>query len=185
MADRIGPQDAADDLDLLVLGVQFHRRVFADLLVPVVVPHLLGIGMGAEWPAGAALAMETWPIRSRGFMSGVLQGSWGLGFLLSSAVYWLFYDYDRLARHAVDRHLPALAIVYIRYLRQGAGGLGREPPPAARPKPRGPGAAAQRSSGAACIGNTLTACWFQCASDSSPIIRSTRCSRRICKRIWA
>jgi SHS family lactate transporter-like MFS transporter len=35
---------------------------------------LLGIGMGAEWPAGAALAMESWPIRSRGFMSGVLQG---------------------------------------------------------------------------------------------------------------
>ncbi len=46
---------------------------------------LLGIGMGAEWPAGAALAMEQWPIRSRGFMSGVLQGSWGIGFLLSSA----------------------------------------------------------------------------------------------------
>src|SRR5579864_3024622 len=23
---------------------------------------LLGIGMGAEWPAGAALAMETWPM---------------------------------------------------------------------------------------------------------------------------
>jgi SHS family lactate transporter-like MFS transporter len=32
-----------------------------------------------EWPAGAALAMETWPVRSRGFMGGVLQGSWGLG----------------------------------------------------------------------------------------------------------
>src|SRR5208282_124433 len=32
---------------------------------------LLGIGMGAEWPAGAALAMEIWPQRSRGFMSGV------------------------------------------------------------------------------------------------------------------
>src|SRR3954462_5185927 len=26
---------------------------------------LLGIGMGAEWPAGAALAMESWPVRSR------------------------------------------------------------------------------------------------------------------------
>src|SRR6202022_3339565 len=34
---------------------------------------LLGIGMGAEWPAGAALAMEQWPIRSRGFMGGGLQ----------------------------------------------------------------------------------------------------------------
>src|SRR3974390_1823127 len=53
---------------------------------------LLGIGMGAEWPAGAALAMETWPIRSRGLMSGILQGSWGLGFLFSSAIYGLLYD---------------------------------------------------------------------------------------------
>jgi SHS family lactate transporter-like MFS transporter len=32
---------------------------------------LLGISTGAEWPAGAALAMEQWPTRSRGFMSGV------------------------------------------------------------------------------------------------------------------
>ena len=32
---------------------------------------LLGFFMGAEWPAGAALAMEQWPIRSRGFMSAI------------------------------------------------------------------------------------------------------------------
>jgi MFS transporter, SHS family, lactate transporter len=32
----------------------------------------LGIGMGAEWPAGASLAMETWPQRSRGLMGSVL-----------------------------------------------------------------------------------------------------------------
>src|ERR1700744_2952147 len=53
---------------------------------------LLGIGMGAEWPAGAALAMETWPARSRGFMGGLLQGSWGIGFLMSSAAYGLLYN---------------------------------------------------------------------------------------------
>src|ERR1700733_15666740 len=53
---------------------------------------LLGIGMGAEWPAGAALAMESWPPRSRGLMSGMLQGSWGLGFLLASVIYGFFYD---------------------------------------------------------------------------------------------
>src|SRR5271163_5097421 len=53
---------------------------------------LLGIGMGAEWPAGASLAMESWPARSRGFMSGVLQGSWSLGFLLSSLAYGLLYN---------------------------------------------------------------------------------------------
>src|SRR4030088_219494 len=54
---------------------------------------LLVIGLGAEWPAGAALAMEQWPIRSRGFMSGVLQGSWSIGFLLSSVIWGGFGDY--------------------------------------------------------------------------------------------
>src|SRR5271168_4841619 len=53
---------------------------------------LLGIGMGAEWPAGASLAMESWPARSRGLMSSVLQGSWALGFLASSAAYGLLFD---------------------------------------------------------------------------------------------
>jgi sugar phosphate permease len=59
---------------------------------------LLGIGMGAEWPAGAALAMESWPARSRGFMSGVLQGSWGLGFALSALCYGFLYGKDRHQR---------------------------------------------------------------------------------------
>jgi MFS transporter, SHS family, lactate transporter len=76
---------------------------------------LLGFGMGAEWPAGASLAMETWPIRSRGFMSGVLQGSWGLGFLASSAVYGLFYSMIGWRGCLWVGIAPALALVYIRY----------------------------------------------------------------------
>ena len=61
---------------------------------------LLGIGMGAEWPAGAALAMESWPVRSRGFMSGVLQGSWGLGFALSALAYGFLYGRSKAWRPA-------------------------------------------------------------------------------------
>src|SRR5437660_3651136 len=38
---------------------------------------LLGIGMGAESPAGPALPMQTWPLRSPGFMVAVMQGAWG------------------------------------------------------------------------------------------------------------
>ena len=74
----------------------------------------LGIGMGAEWPAGAALAMETWPQRSRGFMGSVLQGSWGLGALLSSAAYALLYDSIGWRGLLLIGVLPALLIVYIR-----------------------------------------------------------------------
>jgi MFS transporter, SHS family, lactate transporter len=76
---------------------------------------LLGIGMGAEWPAGAALAMETWPARSRGFMSGVLQGSWGLGFALSSLAYGFLYDAIGWRGLLWIGILPALVVVWIRF----------------------------------------------------------------------
>jgi SHS family lactate transporter-like MFS transporter len=75
---------------------------------------LLGIGMGAEWPAGAALAMETWPARSRGLMSGILQGSWGIGFLLSSAAYGLLYNSIGWRGLLWIGILPALAVLYVR-----------------------------------------------------------------------
>jgi len=76
---------------------------------------LLGIGMGAEWPAGAALAMETWPVRSRGFVGAVMQGSWGIGFLLSSALYGLFYNYLGWRGLLMIGIAPALLIIYIRF----------------------------------------------------------------------
>jgi SHS family lactate transporter-like MFS transporter len=75
---------------------------------------LLGIGMGAEWPAGASLAMESWPARSRGFMSGVLQGSWSIGFLLSSGVYALLYNSIGWRGLLWMGILPALAVLFVR-----------------------------------------------------------------------
>jgi SHS family lactate transporter-like MFS transporter len=47
---------------------------------------LFGFGMGAEWTAGATLAMEAWPERSRGFASGLLQAGWAVGYLLAAVV---------------------------------------------------------------------------------------------------
>ncbi len=76
---------------------------------------MLGIGMGAEWPAGAALAMESWPARSRGLMSGILQGSWGIGFALSVTAYALLYDYIGWRGLLIIGVLPALVCVWIRF----------------------------------------------------------------------
>ena len=82
---------------------------------------LLGIGMGAEWPAGAALAMESWPARSRGIMSGILQGSWSIGFLLSSAAYGLLYDVIGWRGLLMIGILPAFAVIWIRiYVKEPA-----------------------------------------------------------------
>ena len=108
------PQDAADDLDPLVFDLQLHRGLLAEFAFLFFFRALLGIGMGAEWPAGAALAMETWPARSRGFMSGMLQGSWSIGFF-GPASTMAVVQRDRLAGIALIGILPALAVVYVRY----------------------------------------------------------------------
>ena len=57
---------------------------------------LFGIGMGGMWAAGMPLALEHWPQHLRGIASGILQGGYSAGFLLSSLVYQLGYP---LIRH--------------------------------------------------------------------------------------
>jgi SHS family lactate transporter-like MFS transporter len=124
---------------------------------------LLGIFMGAEWPAGAALAMEQWPIRTRGFMSGVLQGSWGLGFALSSLIFWLGFDSIGWRGMLWVGVLPALSVVYIRYFvkepevwvenrRQQRAQSREVKAPLISIFKRG------------MIGNTLTACWWMASN---------------------
>ncbi len=48
---------------------------------------LFGIGMGGMWAAGVPLALEHWPKQLRGIASGLLQGGFSFGFMLSSLVY--------------------------------------------------------------------------------------------------
>ena len=114
LADRVGRK-----IPLMISILWYSLANFAAGFSPTftylfVFRALLGIGMGAEWPAGAALAMETWPQRSRGLMGGVLQGSWGLGFMLSSAIYGLFYSYIGWRGMLWIGVLPALSVLYVR-----------------------------------------------------------------------
>jgi|TARA_B100002003_G_scaffold251103_2_gene293076 SHS family lactate transporter-like MFS transporter len=52
---------------------------------------LFGIGMGGEWAAGMPLALEHWPTRLRGLASGLLQGGWYWGYILSSLTFSYIY----------------------------------------------------------------------------------------------
>ena len=52
---------------------------------------LFGIGMGGVWAAGMPLALEHWPTRLRGLASGLLQGGWFWGYMLSALIFSLIY----------------------------------------------------------------------------------------------
>jgi MFS transporter, SHS family, lactate transporter len=80
---------------------------------------LFGIGMGGMWAAGMPLALEQWPAKHRGIASGILQGGYSAGFLLSSLVYQLGYPLiddnpDRAWRLMLWAGvLPAIVIFYL------------------------------------------------------------------------
>ncbi|HEV2550157.1 MAG TPA: MFS transporter [Stellaceae bacterium] len=114
LADRIGRKKPLMISILWYSLCNFAAGLAPSFAVLFFFRALLGIGMGAEWPAGAALAMESWPARSRGLMSGILQGSWSIGFLLSSAAYGLLYDHIGWRGLLILGVLPALAVVWIR-----------------------------------------------------------------------
>jgi SHS family lactate transporter-like MFS transporter len=52
---------------------------------------IFGIGMGGVWAAGMPLAIEHWPARLRGLASGLLQGGYAMGYILSALVHAFLY----------------------------------------------------------------------------------------------
>jgi MFS transporter, SHS family, lactate transporter len=163
LADRVGRKVP---LMISILGYSACNFIAAfspTLIFLFVFRALLGIFMGAEWPAGAALAMESWPIRSRGFMSGVLQGSWGIGFALSSLFYGLFFGAIGWRGLLMIGVLPALSVFYVRR-------FVKEPPVWAenrrlqRAQNREVHAPLINIFKPGLLANTLTACWWMASN---------------------
>jgi MFS transporter, SHS family, lactate transporter len=81
----------------------------------LVMRTLFGFFMGAEWTAGTTLAMESWPERSRGIASGILQGSWAIGYLLAAPVYQAVVPVWGWRGLFVVAAFPALLVLPIRF----------------------------------------------------------------------
>ena len=82
-ADRVGPRPLMTDVVFYSI-VGFLCAFAPNYTVLLVLRLLYGIGMGGEWGLGAALAMEKVPPRRRGFVSGVLQQGYSMGYLLAA-----------------------------------------------------------------------------------------------------
>ena len=115
LADRVGRKIPLMISILLYSICNFIAGFSPTLAFLFLFRMLLGVGVGAEWPAGATLAMESWPARSRGLMGGILQGSWAFGILLASLLYGALYESIGWRGMLWIGILPALAAVYVLY----------------------------------------------------------------------
>ncbi len=96
--------------------IQLLTAFSPNFTVFLVLRALYGVAMGGEWGLGAALTMESLPPERRGFIGGVLQSGYMVGFLLAAGVYYgvfTFTHWDWRALFVIGA-LPALLILYIR-----------------------------------------------------------------------
>jgi SHS family lactate transporter-like MFS transporter len=77
----------------------------------LVLRTLFGFGMGAQWTAGTALAMESMPERARKIASGLLQAAWPVGVMLAAAVSSFVVDAHTWRPMFLVAVIPALATI--------------------------------------------------------------------------
>lgn len=115
MADRYGRRIP------LMVDLVFYSAVevltgfahsFASFLV---LRALFGIGMGGEWGVGASLAMEKVPPRLRGFLSGLLQQGYALGYLLAAICFYTVFPRWGWRPMFFIGGLPALLGLFVRF----------------------------------------------------------------------
>ena len=75
---------------------------------------IYGVGMGGEWGVGASLAMESIPAKSRGWISGLLQEGYAVGYLLAAVVYYVVFPHWGWRPMFFLGGLPALLAIFIR-----------------------------------------------------------------------
>lgn len=115
VADRFGRKPA------MILNVAAYSvlslmsGLSPNITVLLILRALFGIVMGGEWGISAAFIIESVPTEARGFVSGLLQAGYPIGYLLASVAYGVFYDMIGWRGVLMLGFLPALLTVYIRY----------------------------------------------------------------------
>jgi MFS family permease len=89
VADRIG-RSRSLSTSIVIYSMATAACGFAHTVVMLAIFRIiLGLGMGGEWTAGAALVAETWPAEHRGKALGLMQSTWAIGGMLAAGVAWV------------------------------------------------------------------------------------------------
>src|SRR5437660_9347423 len=115
LADRYGRRLPLM-LDLVFYSVvEVLSGLAPDYKTFLVLRALFGIGMGGEWGVGASLAMEKVPPKLRGFLSGMLQQGYALGYLLAAVCFYFVFPRWGWRPMFFIGGLPALLGLFVRF----------------------------------------------------------------------
>ncbi len=114
VADRLG-RTRALSMSILIYCVCTGLCAFVHTVPQLAICRtLLGLGMGGEWAAGAALVAETWPDEHRGKALGIVQSSWAIGYALAALVVAVVMPHFGWRAVFLVGMLPAVITIWIR-----------------------------------------------------------------------
>jgi SHS family lactate transporter-like MFS transporter len=114
MADRFGRKGPLMITIIFYSVMEILSGLAPTYQVFLLLRLLYGIGMGGEWGVGASLVMESVSVKRRGFLSGILQEGYALGFLLAAGAYYFVFPHFGWRAMFFIGGLPALVTLFIR-----------------------------------------------------------------------
>lgn len=83
------------------------------LLIFIATRCIYGVAMGGIWGVASSLALETAPKEAKGFVSGLFQAGYPLGYLTAAVVYGLLFSLLGWEKLFIVGSLPILLAVFI------------------------------------------------------------------------
>ena len=113
LADRYGRRPILMINILCYSLIELASAFAPSLTVMLLLRTLYGVAMGGMWGVAASLTFEAIPISTRGFVSGVLQQGYALGYLIAAAVFGSLFPIIGWRGMFMFGTLPVLLIPYI------------------------------------------------------------------------
>lgn len=115
VADRLGRMKALTLTILLYSVASGFCGISQNIWQLMFFRILVGLGMGGEWSAGAALISETWPAEHKGKAMAIMQSAYALGGMLAGFVAGPVADAFGWRALFFLGIIPALICLWIRY----------------------------------------------------------------------
>lgn len=115
LADRLGRRRMLSVSILIYSLFTFASGFSTSITMLATFRFFLGLGMGGEWNAGAALVAETWPTYWRGRALGIVQSSWAIGYAFAALVAGLVLAHASWRWVFFVGVIPALVTLWIQH----------------------------------------------------------------------
>ena len=113
LAERFGRKPILVTNIVIFALIELASALAPDFTSFFILRIIYGIAMGGIWGVASALTMETVPRHSRGFVSGLFQAGYPLGYLIASVIYGLLINTVGWRGMFAIGTVPILLAVYI------------------------------------------------------------------------